>query len=299
MVAFEPHHLELVERKEVVRAGVDLDARQEEITRRLLATVRTNAIPAIGFVNEDKLEDTNGRVDPRRVALLRAWLDAGLDLGNHTRSHSDLHKVPVAEYEADILAGEVVTSRLMAAHGRHPRWFRHPYLDTGTSLETRREVEDFLSAHGYRVAPITVDDSEWIIAHAWNKAVAAHDRRMQRRLSRDYVRYLDARFAWYEKKSDEIFGRQIPQILLLHAEALNAAAFGKVVAMLRSRGYRFITLDEAMKDPAYGSKDDWVADGGVSWLVRWGVTRGLPEAMFDGDPRLPEYITKYADYKEE
>jgi hypothetical protein len=67
--------------------GNDLEAAQHTTTA-LLAALARNQVPAIGFVNEGKLR-TDGQVDPRRVALLRQWLDTGLELGNHTFSHVD------------------------------------------------------------------------------------------------------------------------------------------------------------------------------------------------------------------
>ena len=57
-------------------------ATYERITDGLLRALGEHRVPAIGFVNEEKLL-TDGRVDPRRVATLRRWVDAGQELGNH------------------------------------------------------------------------------------------------------------------------------------------------------------------------------------------------------------------------
>ena len=48
----------------------------------------------------------------------------------------------------------------------------------------------------------------------------------------------------------ELFGYEVPQILSIHCNELNATTLRDSVARLRARGYAFITLDEAMKDPA-------------------------------------------------
>jgi peptidoglycan/xylan/chitin deacetylase (PgdA/CDA1 family) len=89
----------------------------EEITSRLLAGFARHEVPAIGFVNENKLF-SDGEPDPRRVALLERWLDAGLELGNHGYSHLDLHRVALDEFQDDVLRGEVVTRELMESRGR-------------------------------------------------------------------------------------------------------------------------------------------------------------------------------------
>jgi peptidoglycan/xylan/chitin deacetylase (PgdA/CDA1 family) len=64
----------------------------QEITRNILSTFQEYRVPAIGFVNENRLE-IEGVVDPARVALLEQWLQAGLELGNHGYAHLDLHRV--------------------------------------------------------------------------------------------------------------------------------------------------------------------------------------------------------------
>jgi len=52
--------------------------------------------------------------------------------------------------------GESVTRLLLDEHKMKLRYFRHPYLDTGRDLETRRHAEAFLIGRGYRIAPVTL-----------------------------------------------------------------------------------------------------------------------------------------------
>jgi peptidoglycan/xylan/chitin deacetylase (PgdA/CDA1 family) len=115
----------------------------ERLTRDLLATLQRHKAPAIGFVNEGKLRP-KGQLDDRLVAVLRQWRGAGMELGNHTYGHLDLHQVPLASVEADVLRGESVTRQLMAGSQQRPRFFRHPYLHTGRSIEIRQSFEAFL-----------------------------------------------------------------------------------------------------------------------------------------------------------
>lgn len=133
----------------------------ERITRELVAALVRHKVPAIGFVNERKLL-TNGALDPRRVALLQQWLDAGLELGNHTYSHPDLHTTPIADFEQDLLEGEKVTQQLLRKAGKPLKYFRHPFLHTGRDAATRDRLDAFLKQHGYKVAPITVDNYDYV-----------------------------------------------------------------------------------------------------------------------------------------
>lgn len=54
-----------------------------------------------------------------------------------------------------------------------------------------------------------------------------------------------------------------------------------MLALLQRRKYQFITLDQAMADPAYSSRDSFVGDHGPSWLHRWTVARKEPMRMRD------------------
>lgn len=270
------------------------------LNRKLLATLRAQHVPAIGFANEGKLVDDTGRVSPSRVAALEAWLEAGFPLGNHTKSHVDLDEVSVDDYTEDVVRGEELTRRLiMRRNGAPPlRWFRHPYLNAGSTIDKRDAVRAFLADRGYRIAPVTVDASEWIFADAYDRALAGHHILDRHRLVAAYLEYMRARFAFAEERSRALFGREIPQVVLLHCDRLNADHVGSLIAMLRGRGYEFITLDEATRDAAYASPDEWLG-GGVGWLERWAVTRGMPQSDFEHDPKVPEWVMRYAGAREE
>jgi peptidoglycan/xylan/chitin deacetylase (PgdA/CDA1 family) len=264
-----------------------------QTTDKLLASIHAQNVPALGFVNEGKLYERD-RLDTARVALLQMWLAAGFELGNHSYSHWDLHRVALADYKADLLRGEEVTAKLLAQKNVKPRYFRHPFLHTGASLAVKNDVENFLHEHGYSVAPVTIDNSEWIFAHAYVLASERGEIELQRRLGEAYVPYMESKFAFYEKQSRDLFGREIKQVLLLHANLLNADYFEALATMLMKRGYAFITLEAALRDEAYRSEDTYIGPAGLSWLQRWAMTQGKPKEFFVGDPRAPEFVLKAA-----
>lgn len=256
--------------------------RQTAITNTLVSRLRAEQVPAIGFVNEDKLDDG---------ALLEIWHRAGLELGNHTYSHTQLEDVGAEEFICDIDRGDEITAQVI---GRSPIWFRHPYLETGKTPEERDAVNAFLARRGYEIAPVTIDDSDWIFDTAYD--VAGWWRRPF--IRRAYINYMQQRFEWAEYESRLVFGRDVPQVLLLHASALNADTFPALAQMIRARGYTFISLADAISDSAYASKDDWVG-GGVGWLERWGVAKGMAEAVFESDPQVPDWIQALARQRED
>ena len=267
---------------------------QREVTERLVSAFVRHRVPAIGFVNEDKLAPS-GTVDPQRVALLRRWLDAGLELGNHGHSHLDLHRVSLAEYQDDIARGERIMRALADSAGRPLRWFRHPFLHTGRDLGTRQALERFLATRGYAVAPVTVDNYDYLFAAAWDRAATRPDVDSARaRIAGEYLAYMERVVAYYERQSSSLLGREIPQVLLLHASALNAATLDRLLGMLVARGYAFAALDEVVSDPAYRSRDTYTGPAGITWLHRWALTAGRRGADFAGEPVVPEWIERAA-----
>lgn len=249
-------------------------AHMERVTRDLVGAIVEAGVPATGFVNEGKLE-VPGEVEAR-TALLEAWVEAGLDLGNHTHGHPSLFDTPLAAFQDEVRRGDVVTNRLLAARGDSARYFRHPYLNVGPDLETKRAFEQWLETEGYTVAPVTHDNAEYVYALAYDNALEAGDAALQDRIAEAYLAYMDTTMAYFEGLEADLFGRPIAHVLLVHANALNADHLGALIAVFRRRGYRFVTLDAALEDPAYDSEDTYVGRAGMSWLQRWAITRGVP-----------------------
>jgi peptidoglycan/xylan/chitin deacetylase (PgdA/CDA1 family) len=280
----------------VVSTRRDLKTRQE-ITRKLLNHITKAKVPAIGFVNENKLY-TDEKRDESQVDLLRAWTDANLELGNHTFSHVNIANVSLEKYKDEILRGEIVTKELLQAKGMKPRYFRHPFLWTGLSLETKSDLGRFLSEHGYRIAPVTIDNSDWIFARAYDNAFDKGDEKLMKQIGAAYVPYMEAKMDYWERQSVKLFGREIRQILLLHANFINSDYFDELARMLRKRNYKFVSLEEALKDEAYNLPDNFIRRNGISWLHRWALDKGR-ENILPEEPKTPDFVLKAAGVESE
>jgi peptidoglycan/xylan/chitin deacetylase (PgdA/CDA1 family) len=259
------------------------------ITEKLLDQLARDEIPAVGFVNEAKLAVPGE--ESQRADLLEAWLVAGHDLGNHSYSHPWLYETGLDEFKADVIRGETVTSMLLEERGRRIRYFRHPRLNTGPNLETKLAFEAFLGERGYTVAPVTIDNDEYVYALAYFNATEDGDSTLMRRIGRDYVRYMAEVFEFYETLSRETLEREPAQVLLLHANRLNADYLHQLVEMIRDRGYGFVSLDAALEDPAYDLPDEYVGRMGLSWLMRWAITMGREPGE---QPDVPDWIMQTA-----
>ncbi len=227
-----------------------------------------------------------GEVD-ERIKALGMWVDSGFELGNHTYSHSSLNRVGLQAWEDDVIQGESVTRLLLAQHNMKLRYFRHPYLDTGRDLETRRQAEAFLVGRGYHIAPVTLDAWDWMYGGVYEDAKKRADVMLQQQLVKSYLEYTDAVFAYSEQLSKEIIGYEPKQILLLHGNQLEADHFNELAEVIRKRGYRFITLEDALSDQAYSLPDTFVGEEGTGWLEHWAITRGKPP---QGAPEFPAWV---------
>jgi peptidoglycan/xylan/chitin deacetylase (PgdA/CDA1 family) len=256
-----------------------------EMTTKLLATLRDQKVPVVGFVNEKKLYHP-GEVD-QRIQALRMWIDSGFELGNHTFSHSSLNKVGLLAWEDDVVQGESVTRMLLAERKMTLRYFRHPFLDTGRDLLTRRQAEAFLTNRGYHIAPITLDAWDWMFAGVYEDAKKRNDTDLQQKLAQEYLSYSNTMFAYTEELSKKTLGYEPKQILLIHANQLEADHIGELLDLFRKRGYRFITLEDALGDQAYGMPDTYVGEEGTGWIDHWAITQGKPP---QGTPIFPQWV---------
>lgn len=263
-----------------------------DVNTRLLASINRDNIPAIGFVNESRLY-ARGQTDAR-IDALRMWIDAGLELGNHTFSHIAIDQNSIEKYEEDVIRGETVTRMLLAEKKMPLRYFRHTQLRTGPTEEYRKRLAAFLDARGYTVAPVTIDNQEWIFAAVYARARSRGDAATMKKVGDEYVAYMERVFVFFEDLSKETFKRDIAQTLLLHVNVLNADYFDKLVAMMKKRGYEFVPLETALKDPVY-RRPDVQANKGLSWIHRWRLGDGLE---LKEEPTEPDWISElYRNYR--
>ncbi|MGA8037186.1 MAG: polysaccharide deacetylase family protein [Candidatus Acidiferrales bacterium] len=256
------------------------------MTTKLLGTLTAQKVPAVGFVNESKLYIHLDDVQPR-IKALSLWTDGGFELGNHTYSHMSLNNNTLAAWEEEVVRGETVTRMLLAQHHMKMRYFRHPFLDTGRDIETRRQAEMFLAQRGYRIAPVTMDAWDWMFAGPYAYARKNGDAALQQRVVNEYLSYTTTVFDYYEKFSKDLLGYEPRQILLLHGNWLEADHMGELLDLLRKRGYQFVTLDRALGDQAYGLPNTYVGEEGEGWIDQWAITMGkIPQHT----PAFPQWV---------
>ncbi len=255
------------------------------LNQRLLAAIERNRMPAAALVVARRSGCGAGELEP----IVGAWLEAGHEVGSHSFTHRDFNRLSLAAYLADVDSAHNRLTAILNARGAHLRYFRHPLLHTGNTAAKKQGLAKHLRDKGYQTAVVTVDNQEWVFAEAYAAARRRGDNARIARIVPAYLAHIDSSFAYYEELSHRLFGRQIPQVLLLHANALNADYLDDVARVLRRRGYAFISLRTALQDSAYRRADNYVGARGLSWLQRWALDQGI---TFKREPREPAWLTE-------
>ena len=264
------------------------------ISDNLIHSLKKNHIPAIGFVNEKKCYDENG-INDFQVSLLRNWVRGGLDLGNHTYSHPDFNLVSLKVFSEDVLKGEMISRQLLAEKGKKLVYFRHPFLHVGNNRVKADSLSDFLSRQGYTVAPVTIDNDDYLFALAYKRAKAKQDTKLMRQIGHDYLGYMERKLKYFENQARILFGREISQILLLHASNLNADYVDSLAVVFRNNDYDFVSIGKVLEDKAYASPISVYGNWGISWIDKWALSMGKKGTFFKEEPETPGYIQKLAE----
>lgn len=266
-----------------ISANAAIDAQH-----RIVQTLRQAHVPATGFVNEDRVVAL-GPVGPR---LLAKWNKGLLELGNHGFSHFDSNDLTAESIEREVVKGEATIRPMAAAIGRAIPFFRFPYNHIGDTEPKRAAIEKLLADHGYTVAASTIDTSDYLFNSAYERAFAKRDNAMMRRIEHAYLDHSRIQIAYYGELGRKVIGREVPAIMLLHANRLNSTTIGQLLALFRSAGYRFVSLTEAQRDPAY-STPVAATKFGPMWAYRWARARQLKvDGRLEQEP--PTWIGAYA-----
>jgi peptidoglycan/xylan/chitin deacetylase (PgdA/CDA1 family) len=259
--------------------------------QRLLKAFAQHRVPVTGFVIEKNVEQLGMEEGPQ---ILRSWVERGEDLANHSYAHLDFSDLSVEQYEDQIVHGETTIVPLMQAAKRKVEFFRFPFNHTGNTEAKHSAIMEFLSHRGYRLAPCTIETSDWIFAAAYQRMAARHDRSSQAHLRHEYLAFTAAQIDYFSHMNAEVLGYEPPEIVLLHDNQLNADVMDRILALYESRGYKWISLAEAERDPVYQAPDTVVTKYGPMWGYRWAQERGK---KVDGskEPEPPAWIAAYGN----
>jgi peptidoglycan/xylan/chitin deacetylase (PgdA/CDA1 family) len=215
------------------------------IGRKLVAAMKEAHMPPVyGFVNGVFTEQ-----EPLSTPMLKEWHDAGLPLGNHTWSHMNLNQHSLADWEADALKNEALLKSYMGSEDWH--WLRYPNLAEGDTPQKRDGARKFLAERGYKIAAVTMSFGDYLYNGPYARCVAKKDEASIAQLEASYLAAADATVDYTRAMSKALYGRDIPYVLLMHVGALDARMLPRLLKLYRDKGFTFISLQDAEKDPFY------------------------------------------------
>jgi peptidoglycan/xylan/chitin deacetylase (PgdA/CDA1 family) len=221
------------------------DVTRAQIIESILASLKAAQIPPVyGFVNAHTLQGMQSG-----PAILHEWMASGNLLGSHTYSHPDLESTSVSAFEEDILKNEPSLQQYAGESDWH--YFRYPFLHEGETLEKRQAIQAYLNDRSYKTAEVSLDFEDYLWNEPYTRCVAEKRMDTVDALHDSYLATADQYIDIYRSLSHRLFGHDIPYVLLLHVTAFNAKMLPDLIAQLRERGFSFITLPEALRDPAY------------------------------------------------
>ena len=259
------------------------------VNQRILAALARHKAPVTGFVNQLKVEQLGTE---QGTAMLRPWTSGSFDLGNHLYAHKDANDLSVEQIEEEIVRGEQTIGPLMKAAGKKLEFLRFPYNHTGETKEKHDAVAAFIAQRGYRLAPCTMDNTDWEFTWAYNKMLAKHDDARITKLKAAYLAYTSVEVDYLAALNRKVLGYEPPEIMLLHDNQLNAEMLDEVLTLFEKKGYRFVPLSEAESDPIYQQPDSYITSNGPMWGYRWAKERGV-KVNGKLEPEPPAWVTNY------
>ncbi len=261
----------------------------QNVNHKLLTAFQSHHVPVTGFVIQTRIESFG--LEPG-TALLKEWLRRGFDLGNHSRSHPDINALTVVQIEQEIVGGESTIGPLMKRAGKKLTFFRFPMNHTGDTKEKHDAIAEFLTQRAYQLATCTIDNEDYLFNDAYLKMLEKNDNAAARRLRQDYLAYTSTEIDYYAGLHKQIFGREIPQVMLLHDNRLNADVINQLLRLFEEKKYQFVPLATAQADAAYQIPDTYITNSGMMWGYRWAKELNIKvNGSLESEP--PKWILDY------
>ena len=233
-----------------------------ETTKDVLAILKKRHVPPVyGFINAKKLEG-----NPDGAEALKLWA-AAEPVGNHTYGHMDLEQNAAEAFEREIDEDEPALELLAATDNWH--WLRYPYLHEGDTVEKRRAVRAYLKTRGYRIAQVTLDWEDYLWNTAYARCIATNDTTSIAWLRSSYLNTASEFLDLGREQAKLVFGHDINHVLLMHLGAFSSTILPEALDLIKKKGFKLVTLEEAESDAAFESDPDVGLHDAGTLLDQW------------------------------
>lgn len=228
-------HNGFAHKREIALTIDDLPFVGKSHLHQIIRAIKANDIPVTGFV-------IAGNISPANWQLLRQFREAGLGLGNHTLSHANLNTIAVDNYIQEIDAADKILQTVMT----EPKYFRYPYLAMSHGPKKEKVLQHLL-AKNYQIAPITIDSRDFVFNQLLASVSPSERPGFLAVLKPCYLDFIWQQTLKAEERNRLRHKPDEPQILLIHANLLNAYVLPDLINFYRQNGFTFVSLDEALK----------------------------------------------------
>lgn len=201
----------------------------------MIDTMTSRKVPATGFIIAREVHQDNWDI-------LHKFRNAGFGLGNHTLTHANLNKMNVDKFIHEIQVADSILLPVLT----EPKYFRYPYLAMSYGRK-KEEVLCYLAQKNYHVAPITVDSKDFIFNQRLLSVSESNRRAYLEELKPFYLDFIWQQTVHAEKNNQHHHETRQAQILLIHANLLNAYVLSDIINLFKQHGYKFVSLEEALK----------------------------------------------------
>ena len=251
-----------------------------EFSSNLLSVINLLELPVTIFINEKNIYTNQLQADNKEC--LTKWLKSPhITAGNHSYSHLNYSDTTFEAFREDVEKGSLITKEILKSR---PRYFRFPYNSMGKDSAAHHQIKEYLKSSGYVNTPFTIESEDWMFNTAYEEALTKGDGEKAEKIARAYISYTISLFEYFEKICNDVYGRNVRHIYLCHDNQLNAYYLTDLLSALSKTGYKFITLDDALKDKIYQSKDYYTGPFGFSWVYRWQKDEAKRKSLMRGEP---------------
>ena len=254
--------------------------KQQDFSSSLLNQIDDQKLPVAIFINERNVH-LNEFEKQNREGLVKWLKNKNITPGNHSYSHMNYSDVTFAAFKEDVLKGVTITNETLK---KNPKYFRFPYNSMGNDSAAHSQVKALIKELGYTNAPFTIESEDWDFNSNYEVALKNNDAEKAQQIAESYLTYTLQLFEHFEKLSKELYGRNIKHIYLCHDNQLNTDHLMELIKRLKHNGYSFISLEEALKDKVYQSKEYYTGRFGFSWIYRWQPDETKRKALMKSEP---------------
>jgi peptidoglycan/xylan/chitin deacetylase (PgdA/CDA1 family) len=211
--------------------------------------------------------------DPALFRLLDTWIEAGHFVANHTHYHASLNWVAAEQYIDDIEQTESFVGQWMSCSPA--KYFRYAMDNWGDSQQKHDRVHRYLVRKGYQTVPITswFYDTEFLAPHY--RASISNDRSAIELVRKRFVQTALQQLSSHVAAARQVFARDFPHIWLIHGTPLAAECLPEILDRFAKAGVTFISLAEAMQDPANSAPAGVITPRFLNQIQKWAHIDGF------------------------